>query len=388
MRKSIISIVSSPFRTQPVLRKEAKTLREAGWHVQIIAWDRKNQLPKKDIVDGIPIDNILIRANYGTKGICVIFKTIGFWIVALCKLFKNRQQVDVFHCQDLNTVVPGLVASRLLKKPIVFDAHDPYPEMISVVHSVIIVKFARFIEKFLCRQVDAVLTVNQLMRKRFEKITSKPIHVVYNYPELKYFSPGIRESKKADQAVVIGRVGSIKEGVGIEETVEVFKHILHKMRVQLLFVGRILDPYRSQFMNLIDPIKNHVELVDLLNDVSYFKVPKYYRRMDISMVLYDRKGIAPYISPLKLFDSMAMGVPVIASDVGEVRDIVEKSGCGLVVETNDKKLIMNAMEKMISNPDLRMFFGQNGLRAAKTTFNWEREKKKFLGIFEDIIRRR
>jgi glycosyltransferase involved in cell wall biosynthesis len=138
-------------------------------------------------------------------------------------------------------------------------------------------------------------------------------------------------------------------------------------------------------MELIDPIRNNVEYV---NEVPYSNIPEYYDRMDISMVLYNMKGIASYISPTKLYDSMAMGVPVIASDVGETRDFVEKYECGLVIESNERELIINAMETMIFNPDLRMAFGQNGLRAARTTTNWEREKKKFVEVFEDCIRAR
>jgi len=292
-------------------------------------------------------------------------------------------QVDVFHCQDLNTLVPGLVASRLLNKPVVFDAKDPYPEMISIVHSAAFVKFTNFVERFLCRHVDTIRTVNQLMRQRFEKITSKPIHIVHNYPELKDFNPEKYQGKEADQTLVFGRIGQIREGMGIEETVEAIKHILKKVRVQLLFVGRIKDSYRYRFMELIDPIRNNVEYV---NEVPYSNIPDYYYRMDVFMLLYNMKGIASYISPTKLFDSMAMGVPVIASDVGETRDFVEKYKCGLVIKSNEKELILNAMETMIFNPDLRITFGQNGLRAAKTTTNWEKEKIKFVKVFNDCIR--
>ena len=382
-RKFLFSIISSPFRSQTVFRKEAKTLKEAGWHVRVIAWDRKNQYPKKDTVDDIPIDNISVRASYETKGIYIVFKTIGFWLIALYKLFIYRHQVDVFHCQDLNTLVPGLVASRLLNKPVVFDAKDPYPEMISIVHSAAFVKFTNFVERFLCRHVDTIRTVNQLMRQRFEKITSKPIHIVHNYPELKDFNPEKYQGKEADQTLVFGRIGQIREGMGIEETVEAIKHILKKVRVQLLFVGRIKDSYRYRFMELIDPIRNNVEYV---NEVPYSNIPDYYYRMDVFMLLYNMKGIASYISPTKLFDSMAMGVPVIASDVGETRDFVEKYKCGLVIKSNEKELILNAMETMIFNPDLRITFGQNGLRAAKTTTNWEKEKIKFVKVFNDCIR--
>jgi len=382
MNKSIVSLVSCPFRSQPVLRKEARTLLAAGWKVKIIAWDRKNLYPPNDIVDGISIENILISSRYGVSGLNAIFKTIRFWWIALKKLCSLRNEFAIIHCQDLSTLIPGIIAARLLRKPIVFDSHDPYPEMLSISHSSMIVNIASHIEKFLCRRVTAILTVNHLMRKRFEKITAKPIYVVYNYPELKHFN-STRASKKnnKENPIVIGRIGSIQPGVGIEESIEAVASFKNKLSLKLLFVGKVSDSYKETFDRLLAPINVIVELV---NDVPYFEVPNYYNQMDISLVLYGTKGITPYISPMKLFESMAMGVPVIATDVGEVRDIVESTNCGLVVAPGNSEAIVNALSKLVLNDASRHLMGDNGKKAAHLNFNWEVEQKKLLKMYSEL----
>jgi len=336
-------------------------------------------------VDGIPVENILIRGTYGTGGGRLLLKTVHFWTKALRKLLSSASDFDVIHCQDLNTLIPGFVAAKMLRKPLVYDAHDPYPEMLELTQPKMIVNWARFIEKFLCQRVDCVVTVNQLMRKRFEKITKKPIHVVYNYPELEHFTPKTSSAQSHSEAIVIGRIGTVQPQVGIEETIEAFKHVLHHQGLRLLFVGRLSESMKTRFESLIDSIRDRVRIVE---DVPYFEVPRYYEKMDISMVLYPSKGIAPYISPVKLFESMAMGVPVVACDVGEIREVVESSKCGFVVKQEDVSSIARSLSKLFFSASLRQEMGRNGLMAARTKYNWERERNKLIHVYESVSSRR
>ncbi len=377
--KSIISLASCPFRQQPVLRKEARTLARFGWQVQIIAWDRRNLFPATDTVDGIPVENILIRGSYGTGGIDLIFKTLFFWAIAFSRLLKKRAGYSIIHCQDLNTILPAWLAARLLRKAIVFDSHDPYPEMLSLTQPAPVVAVARFIERFFCRRVDAVLTVNRLMMERFRRITDKPIYIVYNYPELEFFKA---ESRPNNGPVVIGRIGTMAEELGIEETITAFVEVAKEFDVRLLFVGRLADSLAERYRQLIEPVR---DLVHHIDDIPYFQVPDYYRRMDISMVLYGKRGISPFVSPMKLFESMAMGVAVVASDVGEVRAVVEETRCGVIVPCGDAEAAAAALATLLRDPALRRDMGRRGRAKAEAEQNWESEGLKLIKMYEELL---
>ena len=381
--KSIISLASCPFRQQPVLRKEAATLTKAGWQVAIIAWDRRNLYPPVDVVDGVAVENILIRGTYGTGKLIMVVKTLLFWLTAMWRLVKKRKSFSILHCQDLSTILPAFIAGRLLAKVIVFDAHDPYPEMLALTQPKGMVTIAAWIEKFFSRRVDAILTVNGLMKQRFEKITSRPIYVVYNYPELEIFSANPRAAQQ--QPLVVGRIGTLAENLGIEETVAAFISVSAEFNVRLLLIGRLADSLREQFLQLIEPVRERVQLIA---DIPYFQVPAYYQQMDISMVLYGRGGISPYVSPMKLFESMAMAVPVIASDVGEVRSVVKKSNCGLVVDCDNVSAVKAALRRLLSDPALRRQMGENGLAQARAEYNWEMEGKKLITMYEELLTQR
>jgi glycosyltransferase involved in cell wall biosynthesis len=378
--KSIISLASCPFRQQPVLRKEARTLIQAGWKVTIIAWDRKNLYPAYDTIDEVAVENIQIRGSYGIGGFDMIVKTLFFWFTAFFILVKKRKIYTIIHCQDLNTILPAYLGSRLLGKVVVFDSHDPYPEMLSLTQSAPVVAMARWVEKFFCRRVDAILTVNGLMKKRFQKITQRPIYIVYNYPELEFFKAGV--TPRGKEALVIGRIGTLAEELGIEETIAAFKAVADDFNVRLLFVGRLADSMQERFYQLIEPVRDRVQCIA---DIPYFQVPAYYEQMDISMVLYGRRGISPYVSPMKLFESMAMGVPVIASNVGEVRPLVEAVQCGLVVPSGDVDATVAALQRLLSDAALRRQMGQNGLAKAQAEQNWEMEGRKLIKMYEDLL---
>jgi glycosyltransferase involved in cell wall biosynthesis len=377
--KSIISLASCPFRQQPVLRKEARTLVKFGWQVQIIAWDRRNLFPALDTVDGIAVENILIRGTYGTGGVDLIFKTLLFWCFAFGRLVKKRASYSIIHCQDLNTILPAWFAARLLCKSIVFDSHDPYPEMLSLTQPAMVVALARYVERFFCRRVDAVLTVNRLMQERFRRMTRKPIYIVYNYPELEFFKA---EPKQSSGPVVIGRIGTMAEELGIEETILAFRKVAHEFDVRLLFVGRLAESLAERYQELIKPVRDMVQHID---DIPYFQVPEYYRQMDISMVLYGKRGISPFVSPMKLFESMAMGVAVVASDVGEVRALVEKTNCGLIVPCGDDEAAARALRTLLGDAKLRQHMGRNGLAMAEAEQNWESEGQKLIRMYEDLL---
>ena len=377
-QKGAIVLVSYPVQQNPVLMKELEALEESGWRITVVAWHRKGRYPGR--YGKTLIDPIHIQGRFGQAGVGVAFQVIRFWVAAVLKLVGHSNRYTIIQCQDLNTLLPGIVVSVFLKKKLIFDCHDPYPEMIATTHSRALVRAAQWMEKRMCRAVDAVITVNQAMRKRFEGICAKPIFVVYNYPEAARFVPE-RERRRKRPEIVIGRIGSIQEAVGIEETVSAFRECLKGHPVTLLFVGRISDSFRERFAEMIRPLGPSVEIHE---DVPFEKIPGFYRKMDISMVLYPEHGIAPFISPMKLFESMAMGVPVIASDIGEIRRTVERCRCGIVIPQNTNALILRALRSLIGSRKKRTAFGQNGARAIRDGMNWETEKSRFVGAFERV----
>jgi glycosyltransferase involved in cell wall biosynthesis len=88
--------------------------------------------------------------------------------------------------------------------------------------------------------------------------------------------------------------------------------------------------------------------------------------------------------PIKLFEYMAAGVPVISSDFPLWREIVEQAGCGLLVDPQNNQAIAEAINWMIHNPHNAQVMGENGRRAVMENFNWESEVKTLLEVYERL----
>jgi glycosyltransferase involved in cell wall biosynthesis len=381
MIKRIIIVVSHPYREDPQLRKETQTLVDAGFSVHVIAWNRKKIASIPEYTDDVRVENIVFRGAFGVGGYLHGLKTLWFWILVIKRLL-GRRKWDAVHCQDLNTLLPGYLAARLVKKIVIYDAHDPYPEMFELSQPKFIIRTLRKIEAFLCRHVDYIITVNQLMARRFQCLTNKPIQVVYNYPKTSLFQP-CKGLSRQDGTFVVGRIGSIQPGMGIEETIEAIRNIHNGFRIKLLLVGRVNSSYQDTFNRLIAPIADQIEVVGFVDPEE---VAKYYLQMDLSVVLYHPTPIFNYLSPMKLFESMAMGVPVIAADIGEIRKFVENCHCGHVMKDFRSSVLAHEMLKLMNNSNLLREMRNNGIKAIQENLNWEKECEKLVQFYTRVTK--
>lgn len=89
--------------------------------------------------------------------------------------------------------------------------------------------------------------------------------------------------------------------------------------------------------------------------------------------------------PIKLFEYMAAGIPVIASDFPMWRSIIEEAGSGLVVDPEDPNAIANAMRWILANPEEAAEMGLRGREAVLTRYNWEAEARKLLALYDKIL---
>jgi glycosyltransferase involved in cell wall biosynthesis len=89
--------------------------------------------------------------------------------------------------------------------------------------------------------------------------------------------------------------------------------------------------------------------------------------------------------PNKMFEYMSAGIPVIASDFPLWRVIVAGNDCGLLIDPMRPQEIANAIDKLVSNPDMAQRMGNNGRKAVETQYNWRIEEQKLLGFYDKIL---
>jgi len=89
--------------------------------------------------------------------------------------------------------------------------------------------------------------------------------------------------------------------------------------------------------------------------------------------------------PVKMFEYMLAGIPVIASEFPILKEIVNKEHCGLCVNPLDSKAIGEAIEYLATHDDKAKAMGERGQQAVLEQYNWAIEEKKLFKVYEEVL---
>lgn len=127
---------------------------------------------------------------------------------------------------------------------------------------------------------------------------------------------------------------------------------------------------------------------------SYVKFEGWVSRDGVARVLSDgRAGLVvlkpiPHemvTLPIKLFEYMAAGMPVISSDFPVWREIVDGAGCGLLVDPTNIDALVGAMQWILENPQEAQAMGDRGRLAVLDRYNWEREAETLVCFYQSLL---
>ncbi|MBM7661614.1 glycosyltransferase involved in cell wall biosynthesis [Bacillus mesophilus] len=378
--KKIASIVLNNFVNDSRVLKECVTLQNDGNDVTVIAL-HEGDLKEYEEVNGIKVYRIKLKTRNLPKNL--IGQIIKYVELSYKILKKLTGKIDIVHCNDLMPL-PISVAMKLLtngKTKIVYDAHEFQTETQKLQGKTLRKKLATITETILITKVDKVITVSEGIAKEYEKrYTIKKPELVLNCPNYYEVSKtnkfrelfGIRE----DQKILLYQ-GALATGRGIEKLVEAMKE-LQKERddVVLVFMG---------MGHLKDFVKNEAQLnknIHFLDAVPPSEVLDYTVSADIGVSLIENSCLNYYYSlPNKVFEYIMSGLPVIVSDLPEMKRIVEENNCGVAVEISTegfKESISNLLEE-----DLNAY-KKNSLAAAKK-YNWEIQEQVLLNLYRDLL---
>lgn len=358
-----------------IFHKQAKTLARAGYSVTLIAPHEKDE-----VIDGIRVIALPRRSNR-------LWRMLGV-ITALRKAL--RQKGDVYQLHDPELLPVGLLLKLLTRRKVVYDAHEDYPASIyskDWIPPMLRRPMARafnFFEKWAARRFDYVITATDHIRDKFQ---GDRVIAVKNYPPL----PPQDGTQPPDKGGVPGvhtliYVGeTMGEARGIGEIVQAMEYLDANLDVKLKLLGRFSD---AGFENRVRSLKGF-EKVQYVGSKPWDEVFRHLAGADIGLVVLHPGQGNEYVHslPVKLFEYMAVGLPVIASDFPLWKEIIESNHCGLTVEPRNPKKIAQAIEYLLNNPELRREMGENGKKAVIETYNWEKESEKLLSVYKRVLGR-
>lgn len=288
-------------------------------------------------------------------------------------------EADIYHLHDPELLPIGIKLKRLGKK-VIFDAHEDFPkQLLSKPYLKGWIKkplslVAGWYERKACKRLDAIVTATPYIREKFAAFHHHVLDV-NNFPILGELAAA---NTDRDNASCVCYVGAIDEVRGIRQMVQAMHYVQPGVSLTL---GGNLEQSGLRASLESEPAWHRVQALGFLNRQQVKEV--YLDSFAGLVVLHP---ISNYLDalPVKMFEYMSAGLPVIASNFPLWREIVEGNNCGLCVDPLKPEEIARAISFLHDNPDIAREMGVNGQHAVVDKYNWQQEEKKLLELYEQL----
>jgi glycosyltransferase involved in cell wall biosynthesis len=205
------------------------------------------------------------------------------------------------------------------------------------------------------------------------------VTTVTNYPPVEMIKPQNRPTLNNFSLIYAGELTKIR---GIAEMVQAMALIRSSERVSLALYGRYIPESLSYKVSTL-PGYEKVKYIGLVTQEQiWLKMAQSFAGL---ICIYPTDNHI-YSMPNKLFEYMAAGIPVIASNFTLWKEIIEGNGCGLTVNPLQPKEIAGAIDYLIKNPDRALKMGENGRKAVIAKYNWQKESEKLLAVYDRVLK--
>lgn len=363
-------LLTNAYDPDPRVRQEALTLIRLGYRVHLIAWDRDLKGPPSECLEGVEVERVFLRSTHG-RGTIQIFFYAYLYLKLLSRGF--RTSFDAVHCHDLDTLPLGFLLGKLKRKPVVYDAHESFPDMLEEsVHPKVRLGLAK-LENFLIRRVDLLITVGEKLRRHFAARGAKHSVVVGNWKQLQDFSRTEREKLE-----VRHRLG-IPDGATVVICItQLLKD--RKLEELLAAVDQCSDVYvviggKGALEGFVKEAASKNRRVLYVGFVSWNEIADYTCAADAVYYGFDPQNPnARYSAPNKLYEAIAAGRPLITGDFGEIADVVREAHCGIVLPSYSPDLVREALLRL-QDRAARRIMAENATDYGKTAANWSRAQE-------------
>lgn len=286
---------------------------------------------------------------------------------------------DVYVLHDPELIPFGIFLKRKGKK-VVFDSHEDIPTQIRQkpylgrVSATLLSRSFQAYERYACSRFDGIVGATPFIREKLNKINPYTIDI-NNYPILGEFDNVYPWSSKAMQVCYVGNIAEMR---GIKELVKACA-LLHTPATLILAGAFETSTLATEVSSLAG--WRRVRALGYVDRIGVRDVMS--NSMAGLVTLHARENYLDAL-PVKMFEYMAAGIPVIASDFPLWRGIIEFSSCGLCVDPMNPAAIAEAIDYLVTHPEHARRMGMNGRRAVRENYNWHAESKKMLAFYDKI----
>lgn len=358
--------------------RELSVARELGLDVCVMAKGNPEDKGRLTQVDGFDVYLFSSKPFQKLPRVVNRVSSIFLWADQLRKM-----EPDIISGHDIAGLTIGWLSTIGCRRNVylIYDAHE-YEYGRNAKRNALQNEGIRYLERFMCKRSDLIMVVNDSiadLMTELHHLKTRPL-VIRNIPNTawKFTEDELRQVRASYRKALGGGKlvsyhGAVVEKRGIEQMIAV---LAKDPQLKMVVTGDFSsEAYRERLMHLIEE-KGVQKRVLFQDAVPHEELGKYISVVDLGCVLIETAGILNhyYSLPNKLFELIAVGVPVIGSDLPEIGRIIKDYGIGLVCDQSDPDAVYAAVRRLLNDRALYRRCKENMARAQQE-LNWDKEKQ-------------
>ncbi len=365
----IIVSVTNDLVTDQRVKKVCDTLLDLNFNILLIG----RKLP----------NSLFIERNYKTIRMLLFFnKGFMFYAEYNIRLFLKLLflKSDILLANDLDTLLPNYLISKLFSKKLIYDSHELFTEVPELTSRPKVRNIWLTIEKSIFPKLKNVYTVNQKIADIYMekyKIPVKVIRNVSNKLSNKKIDKNLSDLIKKDKKMLILQGSGINIDRGAEEAVSMMQYVKNAV---LYIIGS-----GDVFVKLKVSVKKYQleDKVFIKDKMPYKDLMEYTKIADLGLTLDKGTNLNyEYSLPNKVFDYIQAKIPVLASNREVVAELITKNNIGSITKTHDTKELAEIVNTILFDKELNKTWKRN-LKKTAEIYTWENESKKLKEIFKN-----
>lgn len=350
------------------VNKTCLTLIECGYTVVLIGRKLPNSLP-------------LPHWNFKTVRMVLLFKKgFLFYLFFNIRLFFKLLFVksSLLFANDLDTLLPNYLVSKLKRIPLVYDSHELFCEVPELIHSPIKKKIWLSIEKRIVPKLKNCITVNYSIAKIFEKKYNVNFKAVRNIPDTpKNFIAKTKQQLNLplNKKIILLQGAGINIDRGAEELVEAMEFIENALLL-IIGSGDVWDILKLKIKN--KKLQPKILLIEKLPKVELMH---YTFNADLGISIDKNTNLNYYYSlPNKIFDYIHAQLPILASRLPEIENIILRYNIGTFIDNHNPQHIAQKINELLNSNTYAEY--RNNTLNVTNELNWQNEKLKLIEVIK------
>jgi glycosyltransferase involved in cell wall biosynthesis len=301
-------------------------------------------------------------------------------------LYVLRSRPALLHIYDPELIPIARLLQLLLRIPVIYEVHENFYKKLDqkvVTQGRVAAYFFRRFDKMAQRCFHLIFT-EQAYLATYQQL-EKPSAVVYNYPLLPSLEPfrfAYNPNQEAPEFVYIGLISMERAIDTLVAALALVKRRYPLLKVHL-FGRRTLTDNDLEKLSGFNTVRENLIFYGYTEQKQALPLIKH---ATAGVALLKSVGDYPDSYPTKLFEYMALGLPVITSDFPLYRSVVSTHSCGFCLSPDSSEQLAAALIYLVEHPAEAEIMGKNGRKAVEDVYNWETERLKLLNLYSQILK--